>query len=726
MGVIANSNETFGELIKEEMDGLLLLPDFQRDFVWSVEQQKSLAATFLVRIPLTSFLLLNGKQHDFSYKRLCMRKKDTSKQLSNHDGECVFLLDGQQRLSTLKNIFSDIYDDNEDWDKVFDRVDNKLRYRWFLNLRPKINDKDSDVVEDIFGLENLSMPKALESLEPSDLLDYIEYKKIKKGDASQKKKLKWWHPAFMNSEHIKTPITTCKKDSAAEYLLPLYKFYEDKGTANTSRFRVTSTIAKIAENRIDELKEDLDNKKKNINEIFSGELRDVYESDPDEAWSTLKTNWTNAMNEMVLDTMRQIIYNIKLDANEIGRAVTIFENMNASGTKLSVFDLVVAKAAADNRCSESLTNRIIKRLNDMVAIPEAIADNLQNNINIAEDMKLIYDNELNNDFKNAFISMLSVKKKFDIVREYKISSDDVKQNKILKLSSKEISDYTDSVVDALKRAYAFLQYRCGIISINQISYRLMVIPIASVFLDESNWKNKMVVDRVECWYWASIFCGVFSSNQNARSSDDVKKLYDFAVNGDKSIIDNRIDKIFCQDGYSDLYTLLGKGEDSWSKAMHQGILSYILSNNPPDFQKNILFSLTAWDAAKKRTISQKNVDCKIELQDHHLIPLCQDKTLSYGESETKLRNDKSNILNSPLNRTYITASANNMISKMKIDSYMQDVNAYGREYHFIPDQSVLKYENGAYEDYYEKVLTKRFELLSSGIKNELKILRGDS
>ena len=107
MGVNANSNKSFGNLIKEEMDGLLLLPDFQRDFVWSVEQQKSLAATFLVRIPLTSFLLLKGKQNDFSYKRLCMRKKDTAKQLTNQDAGCVFLLDGQQRLSTLKNIFSD-------------------------------------------------------------------------------------------------------------------------------------------------------------------------------------------------------------------------------------------------------------------------------------------------------------------------------------------------------------------------------------------------------------------------------------------------------------------------------------------------------------------------------------------------------------------------------------------------------------------------------------------
>lgn len=722
MGVNANSNKSFGNLIKEEMDGLLLLPDFQRDFVWSVEQQKSLAATFLVRIPLTSFLLLKGKQNDFSYKRLCMRKKDTAKQLTNQDAGCVFLLDGQQRLSTLKNIFSDIYDDNnEEWDEVFDRIDNKLRYRWFLNLRPDTKAKESDGVEDVFGIENLSTPKPLESLEPSDLLDYIEYKRIKKGDVS-KSKLKWWHPAFMNSDYIKTPIAACKKDSAAEYLLPLYKFYEDKRGAKTGKFRVTSTISKIAENRIDELKEEIDNKKKNIDEIFSGELREVYEDDPDDAWSTLKTNWTNAMNEFVLDTMRQIIYNIELDANEIGRAVTIFENMNASGTKLSVFDLVVARAAADNRCSESLTNRIINRLNETIAIPKVIADNLQSNINIAEDMKIIDDNELDTDFKNAFIAMLAVKKKIDISQEYKISSDDVKQNKILKLSSKEISDYTDSVIDSLKRAYAFLQYRCGIISIKQISYRLMVIPIASVFMKADNWKNKKVVDRIECWYWASIFCGAFSSNQNARSSDDVKKLYDFAINGDRSIMDIRIDKIFCQDGYSDLNTLLGKSEDSWSKAMHQGILSYILSNNPPDFQKDILVPLTAWDAAKKRTISQKNVECKIELQDHHLIPLCQDKSLSYGEADTKLRNDKDNILNSPLNRTYITASANNMISKMKIDSYMLDVNSYGKEYHFIPDQSVLKYEGEAYEDYYEKILIKRFKLLRSEMKKELELL----
>ena len=54
------------ELFKEEEEGKIILPNFQRDFVWDKEQQKELLATFLVELPISSILLLKGNPNDFN------------------------------------------------------------------------------------------------------------------------------------------------------------------------------------------------------------------------------------------------------------------------------------------------------------------------------------------------------------------------------------------------------------------------------------------------------------------------------------------------------------------------------------------------------------------------------------------------------------------------------------------------------------------------------------
>ncbi|WP_187620193.1 DUF262 domain-containing protein [Selenomonas ruminis] len=727
MGVNANNKKSFNELLKNEINGDLVLPDFQRGFVWKIDQQKALAATFLTRIPLTSLLLLQGTKKDFGYKRLCVKNKEIS-DVSTEDARCIFLLDGQQRLSTLKNVFSDVYSScNGEWESVFDKIDNKLKYRWFINLWSNKRVDENTEFDDVFGIERLSKPKQLDKLEPVDLIDYIEYRKIKKGDVKNKENIKWWHPSFLYFSDNRTPAYESKKRAAEEYMIPLYKFFSDEN----SNVKVTAIITAIAKSRAEALKAEIAEGVKEVDEIFvEEEQRKLYDEKPEVAWEELRNNWADAMNEMVAKTVSQDIYFIELNADEIGRAVTIFENMNASGTRLSVFDLVVARAATGNRGCDSLISCINERLKEEFAIPNALASNIKEMVNIAEDMKLIKDDEIDTDFKNAFISMLPVKKKIDSISNkngsmVKISSDDLKQNKILKLSSDEIYSSVNDVIDALKRAYAFLQYRCGLISIKNLSYRLMIIPIACIFLDKERWNNKVILDRVECWYWASIFDGSFSANQNNKSSEDIKKLFDFAVGGYTSIFDERINNVFNLRGYSDLDALLGTDDYSWNEAMHQGILSYILSRNPLDFQKTASIHLRAWEAARKLTVSYNHVDYVIDLHDHHLIPLCQDMDNKYSDSEKNLRKDKKFILNSPLNRTYITSEANTRISKDKIDSYMNDINGYSTNEHFIPS-SLKKKKNENNETYYRRVLTDRYKLLSEEMKKELEYLKHDN
>ena len=60
--------KTFHDVLDMDREGTLVLPDFQRDFVWKTAQQQSLIATFLVQIPINGMLLLEGRSGDFSGK----------------------------------------------------------------------------------------------------------------------------------------------------------------------------------------------------------------------------------------------------------------------------------------------------------------------------------------------------------------------------------------------------------------------------------------------------------------------------------------------------------------------------------------------------------------------------------------------------------------------------------------------------------------------------------
>ena len=105
-----STNKTdFKDVIRKIENFSILLPDFQREFVWRDEdQQKQIVASVLARMPIGSVLLLKSKPDDYSSKKIgCKSPVDTSKLKS----EVEFLLDGQQRITVLTNVFSNIIHD---------------------------------------------------------------------------------------------------------------------------------------------------------------------------------------------------------------------------------------------------------------------------------------------------------------------------------------------------------------------------------------------------------------------------------------------------------------------------------------------------------------------------------------------------------------------------------------------------------------------------------------
>jgi len=54
------------EIIEKIEKNEYILPNFQRGFVWSLEAQKKLIASIIVRIPIGSTLHLRGNKNSFS------------------------------------------------------------------------------------------------------------------------------------------------------------------------------------------------------------------------------------------------------------------------------------------------------------------------------------------------------------------------------------------------------------------------------------------------------------------------------------------------------------------------------------------------------------------------------------------------------------------------------------------------------------------------------------
>ena len=195
--------KSFRDVLDMDRDGVLVMPDFQREFIWDTEQQKKLIATFLVQIPINGMLLLSGKEGDFAGKQMCWRENHLR---TAQKDELSYLLDGQQRLSTLKNAFSDIVEDADDW---VNNLYYRLKNRWFLRLMPENEE------EDIFGLRVLKFPYGSASpakLEPAAMELRLKFCPLYKKDATE-----WYGVDAKKSEFQRCAVEN--------RMLPLYKLY---------------------------------------------------------------------------------------------------------------------------------------------------------------------------------------------------------------------------------------------------------------------------------------------------------------------------------------------------------------------------------------------------------------------------------------------------------------------------------------------------------------------
>ncbi len=689
------------EIFQDEDEGRIVLPNFQRDFVWDTKQQKELLATFLVELPISSILLLKGTSDDFNYRKLCY-----SNEVECAKEECMYLLDGQQRMSTLKAMFVDLF--NEEWDKKYSDMYGKIKNRWFL----KISTGDEEN-QDIFGYNTLDFDYgSLRKYTPSEIVDFIQEYKIHKTTNTNN----WYHPKFkFEKDTILGKMNELATLCSAEKVIPLFGLNE----GNKLQDKVVEKIAnKRAEEIIDEIEEQEDSKKIEkiklyfrdfASEIETEDLIEEFEYRKNNLKSDLSMKWKAKIINFLDKIIDQEVSIIEIEKNEISRGIAIFETINKGGTPLDNYDLIVAKAAKNSKL-ESLTQRIKKIIEDGIDLPYYLDTKKWNGLKfgIIEGQE-----ELNKRFKNQYLNLLSI---FAHVKDpLTLKLDHIKRDKIFEISTGDINSYTEKTIVSLLRALAFANYRLGVVKLGNISFELMLLPIAYILSDENNWNDKKVLDKIEYWYWTSIFIGRFRERQNIRSVEDLKTLHKWINLNDlndtkvKELLEENIEKVLDVKDYSDLETLLN--DSKTPSPVSRNLLGYILSLEPYDL-------LPGCHSERLKTF--EITDNSRDLEDHHLIPL--GTGIKYGELSSKIRNDRNHILNSILNRVLISKEANRQIRDMSFDRYMNEVQDMSRIGQMI-NKNLKKRPDEELDYYYKRILEERYNTIKDRLLTELHQLK---
>lgn len=677
---ISTNLESF---IDEVKGNELLLPDFQRGFVWKVEEQKRLVASVLARMPIGSILGLVADADDYGY-RILGRKDEPS--IPSKENICI-LLDGQQRMTALTNIFSNImfYDYSGSGELMLDYskiASTDLQNRFFLEI-PSIDILVLEPEEDLFHLFDLKAPlDGAENEVPhfltKDILKYIHT------ESYNKKTTEAFAPDSKETGKISK---FCIQND--RYLIPLYLLINDTPDSKLNENRLKQILQKIVdevveyrlENQYDLLhsQEDKNEYIRNLIEDDAEEILEISdESDKrsmfSKKWSELgKIQWAQSMFSYLKGCIRNLdLHQIKVEKSERNRAIDIYENLNMGGVTLSTFELILAKAAKKkNDERKNLFQMIVEYLqeskeykenailpDDMVSTYEEFRKTEQDYS--ATERMGCYDekkNQLSSKYTDVFLNVLSLLCNAPDYNTEKIEVSLIKRDKILDLDAEQIMNNYKKACIGIDRACFFLQIRCGVRKIQEINYNLLLVLLGYILASDEYYKNGKIVRLLEAWYWCAIFSGRYDKDQTVNVVEDIKNVLNTIETGEKVWIREMQKKVFNMQDFSDKDTLLLKKSIVPKVVLRKAICQFYLAQNGMDLMTD-----------EKLNVFSPNANT---FEEHHIVPIGMLKNQTYKKMEKDKRNDKKSIFNSPLNFVLITKESNIKISNQDLVSYVK-------------------------------------------------------
>ncbi|WP_026766919.1 DUF262 domain-containing protein [Selenomonas ruminantium] len=715
--MMSNLAEIMEKIEKNE----ILLPDFQRDFVWrDEEQQKQLIASVLCKMPVGSILLLEAKPDDYAANVIGCAKKKVETNAMN--AEVEFLLDGQQRITVLANVFSNVI--HENCKKVSELIaPMALKRRFFLAL-PKWKNRP-DRAEDWFGVNNLCFPmsnpdKDLPEFLTSQIYSYIH---VETFTANDKK-------PYNPSQELTPALDTYCLNSEDKYLIPLFLLCptEKKQTKIILRFK--EIIESIADNIKKEIVNqymsyDSDVDKENFIKYIFEDAEDIVGKSGDERDKYFENNinerqqvWQEKIKEYLKACVSKLELNqIRVKASQRARAIDIYENLNRGGVCLNTFDLLMARVAKVNN-KENFNQRIKRLMQENKKYPDnVLPDNIKyilspklkdNSYNATMSMGCYNKNknEISSKYVDVFLDVLGICCRVPDLKPDEIKLEYIKKNYILDLMPEQIDKNCDKVIVAIDRAMYFLQTRCGVRTIQEVNYSLMIVLIAIVFFEDTKFFSREVHELLEGWYWSILFSGEYDKDQNTNFISNLKNiLKTIRKDKDCSWMETIIENVFKLTNFSDEKLLLmDKAEDDRlpKNVLKIFICQYMLSKTYCDmFDTNKKISVFAQEAK--------------DLEAHHIVPLGAAKNIK--ESSDELRDNPKHICNSPVNFVLITKQSNKMISDKPLEIYAKEINDQVKSVLHINDY--LSNDDANTNEKIHKILEKRLSGLRGDVLNTI-------
>lgn len=713
--------ENLKNIIDDIQNNRIMLPDFQRQFDWEISKQIGFVASVLTKLPVGGILLLKANSDDYKSKQIGIKPKEGVS--GNIPDVTNFLLDGQQRMTCLTNVFSDVIHDASGYKVSKLAAKGLLANRFYLKL-----DKWKELMNqetDLFGIRSLDFKfDVSKNEEPhfltADIKEYVECRPFSAADYGNR-------PFMPGEKYTEGLDEYCMSGTEDFYLIPLFLLVGLNARDDRLRMqRLLSIIKRIGESIGEAIKTCYRNKETMDEQILFAYTILTEESEKQQFDETnSRDEKEEVFNELVQEKaelwesyfknyLDSCVQKLKLDKIEMPegsreRAIDIYENMNRGGLSLSTLDLVAARVAKVS--SDSLYERIfndLKKNNSYLdsAVPADVRSYVPKEYNASTQIKAI-DSKVSSICAGLFLEVLGLYCNNPDYDPENVKASYSKSAAILKLAAEEIHENCEKICLALDRTFAFLQLRCGVKTISDVNYKIMMRFIAYIFTNEGFYNSVNIHNKLEAWYWTAIFAGEYDKDQSERFENNLSNMLRSLKNDNYDWLINKVDFIMEIPYFSDCsFILMEKAAEGRIPKEHLGkyICQFYLSRPYVDL---------IYDEKRVSAFSEK-------LEKHHIIPIGSVNKI--GESTDKLRSDKENIINSPLNYVFITDDTNKVISDDTLEQYENAITDEAKS-----ELSIVNYpktDDLKNNDKVKAWMKERHKLVKGAIKSRVKKLLG--
>jgi hypothetical protein len=256
---------------------------------------------------------------------------------------------------------------------------------------------------------------------------------------------------------------------------------------------------------------------------------------------------------------------------------------------------------------------------------------------------------------------------------------------LLRMQAKDFQRHWPAALTAAREALGILKGNCGVLTPDLLPYTsllpALIATLAYVVTKQSSNLSGVQHDKLERWFWCSVFGETYEQATDTQNLQDFDQLIEWLTGGEEP---TAVSEFRLEDDA--LYKVIVK-----NRSIYKGVLCLILRNQARDFA----------NGEKISTELMKNE----KIEDHHIFPR------GYLKTKEKLATNPDSILN----KTLIDASSNRRIRNKPPSVYMKELKAAHPQdrfveildSHFIPSDS----SSPLWSDNYEAFIAARSERL---------------